>query len=190
MTVPANGAFARPIGNSRLGGKVSKNFLWSRVNLKVVCADGAFPVGSVWQRSLSHGCRKVLYSFSDVVGGWKVWILMSSNADVVSVLLILSGVGQGWNNERAVRGDLQVGARHCSKVSRCEWTAKWTQTNNSAMALHRRHSNVTSLWVFLFCVAGCAYKITHLNLGTRMGKRKHCVLLGVAFTITSDADTP
>lgn len=33
---------------------------WSGINLKVVCADGAFPVGSVWQRSLS--------SVGDVVG--------------------------------------------------------------------------------------------------------------------------
>lgn len=41
---------------------------WSGINLKVVCADGAFPVGSVWQRSLSSACREVLYSVGDVVG--------------------------------------------------------------------------------------------------------------------------
>lgn len=83
-----------------------EKFFWSGVNLTVVCADGAFPVGSMWQRSLSHGRRKVYVQL------WRHRRRTESgNFDVQQQrrhfgLVNAVGVGQGWNNERAGRGDI------------------------------------------------------------------------------------
>lgn len=154
---------------------------WSGTNLKVVCADGAFPVGSAWQRSFFSSCHDALYSVTNVGGGHKAW---SSTYDDADVTWNIAGYGTiGRNNERAGRGeDKKWAPGIAQKVSRCVRTAEQdvNKHKNSAPChciAADFDTQCESVSVFVLCGGLCV--IMHSNFGAKISQGEKAVLFSV-----------
>lgn len=136
MIVPANGAFARPIRNSCLGGKITKSFSGVVSTSRLFAPMAPFPLARCGNAVFPMVAVRFMYSFGDIVGGQKVGILMSSNSDVISVLLILCPRGRPRVEQWKGGERRRISWRQALLKGVTMWMDSQTDTNKQKVQWH------------------------------------------------------